>query len=736
MKKYFSRLALKLIIAIALASGLITVGTTAYELYEDYKNDFSEIEKNIDLISDIFIGPLAQAMWDFDETQIDHLANGVLKIKDVAGVEIIPEGEDKKEFGSIEGIEIKKFSLPITHEEKTVGVLTVKVSLTAVYSRLKDKAIFVLISHTGQTAFTSLVIIIIAYFLMTHKLGKIVSALSDYNPEHHIEKDYSNLFSIEGNHFRDEMDDLVHSLKLLMVDLKDYMISNNKVKAELKKLLNEKVKDIESMLENIEQGIFTVDQNGLIHHEYSAYLEEIFETKEIAGKDFCQVLFSHSSLNSEAISCANTAVISSIENPKFAFGVNQSHLPREVKLDLNGKLKVIQIDWCPIIEDDCTLKIMVTVRDVTEFLKFKKASEQKAKELAMIGQVVALDPVKFVEVISANKQLLDQSKLRKKVVSLVQEDFHLVFRNLHTAKGVLRTYGLTTASTAIHELEEKFIHLKESVEELNDSRINDFNAEISLAISVLETYDRIETEILRRNNGDVQIEKESLDEVKKVIALFLEDSVAVEQLYEKVKDILHPNSSICLHKGLQELLDQLNTTAEHLGKAVKLTIRGGKLPIEGDQWVCLEGLFAHIFRNSIDHGIETKEEREELAKSPIGEITVDIELSDDILHVKIVDDGRGINLGKIRERRSFDKDGISAKAVAQSIFAPNFSTKDNVSDISGRGVGMDAVKAGIEQMGGSIDIHVEKEDENGFADMAILIDLPLKMLKSRIKKSA
>ena len=136
-----------------------------------------------------------------------------------------------------------------------------------------------------------------------------------------------------------------------------------------------KTNDISSMLMNMHQGLFTVMEGGIIHHEYAAYLEKIFETEQIANRNVMDLLFAGSDLGSNALDQVKTALDALIGSDEMMFDFNSHLLVTEVSITMNdGSTKILEFDWDPIVLDDEINKIMVTVRDVTELKATAKRS--------------------------------------------------------------------------------------------------------------------------------------------------------------------------------------------------------------------------------------------------------------------------------------------------------------------------------------------------------------------------
>ncbi len=151
--------------------------------------------------------------------------------------------------------------------------------------------------------------------------------------------------------------------------------------------------------------------------------------------------------------------------------------------------------------------------------------------------------------------------------------------------------------------------------------------------------------------------------------------------------------------------------ARQLGKEVQLHIEGGDLELDR---TILEGFadpLTHLIRNSLDHAVETPDEREAAGKNRQGNIYLRSYIQSGEIILEVQDDGRGISAERVCAK-AIEKGVISAEAAASLtesqklflIFAPGFSTKDQASDLSGRGVGMDVVRNNIEKVGGTIDL--------------------------------
>ena len=169
--------------------------------------------------------------------------------------------------------------------------------------------------------------------------------------------------------------------------------------------------------------------------------------------------------------------------------------------------------------------------------------------------------------------------------------------------------------------------------------------------------------------------------------------------------------------------------ATKLGKKVELIIEGGETEIDKSLVEKLSDPLTHLVRNSIDHGIETPEKRKELGKAETGTVRLSASQQGGNIVLSIMDDGGGLSreriLSKARERGMSVDDNMPDHLVWQLIFEAGFSTAEQVTDVSGRGVGMDVVKKNLTSLGGRIDI----ESVEGFGTtLKLLLPLTLAIL--------
>lgn len=528
--------------------------------------------------------------------------------------------------------------------------------------------------------------------------------------------------------------------KTLVKDLKSMNDNLEGLVSERTEQLREKTLDIQSMLQNMPQGVLTMTADNKIHPEYSAYLETIFETKDIAGKNAIELFFADSNIGSDTLSQVEAATSSCIGEDSMNFEFNSHLFVTEIdKTMADGRVKSLELGWSPICDaNDTVEKLMVCVRDVTALKQLEREAGAQKRELEIIGQILAVSQEKFndftdgsIKFIEHNRQLIESGESKD------IERINLLFRNMHTIKGNARTYGLSHMTNLVHEAEQAYDELRKNDEAVWEpesllTRLNEVKV-------LVEEYARVNEHVLGRKGpgrrGAVEkylmVEKDKVEDSLRLLSdVDQTDLVAMRGALNQVNRTLILIGTERMEDVIGGIVDSLPSLAKELGKeAPVVRIQDHGIVVRTQIRGLLKNLFTHLLRNSIDHGIETADVRVAANKPAAGRIDIDLSLVDGKLLIKLSDDGRGMALGKIRERAlsmnlMTPEQAQSAPAVAMMIFASGFSTASKVTEVSGRGVGMDAVKGFLENEGGSINIRLLGDAKADFCSFELLITLP------------
>lgn len=177
--------------------------------------------------------------------------------------------------------------------------------------------------------------------------------------------------------------------------------------------------------------------------------------------------------------------------------------------------------------------------------------------------------------------------------------------------------------------------------------------------------------------------------------------------------------------------------ASKLNKQIELTLMGSSTELDKSLIERIIDPLTHLVRNSLDHGIELPENRIAAGKSPVGNLILSAEHQGGNICIEVTDDGAGLNreriLAKAISQGMAVNENMTDEEVGMLIFAPGFSTAEQVTDVSGRGVGMDVVKRNIQEMGGHVEI---KSKQGSGTTIRILLPLTLAILDGMSVKVA
>ncbi len=547
----------------------------------------------------------------------------------------------------------------------------------------------------------------------------------------------------------DRLDSVAMIAGQLAVSLDNALLyaSLEKRVAERTAQLRQKTNDINAMLQNMPQGVLTVMNGGSIHPEYSAYLATILETTEIADRHVMQLLFSGASLGADSLSQVDAAIASVIGEDEMNYEFNSHLLATEFdKTMADGRVKSLALSWSPIANDEGTVdKLMLCVRDVTELKRLEAEANTRKRELQVIGEILAVSQEKFHEFIASAGAFIDENKrLIDQATEKNGETINLLFRNMHTIKGNARTYGLLGLTNQVHVTEQSYDDLRKS-DEAQWQR-DTLLAELASVKSLVDTYSHVNDTVLGRKGPGrragvekfLMVEKDMLQQtVQVLVAVDRGDPAAMRDALGQVGSTLHMIGTQPLAEVLSGSLDSLPSLAQELGKEAPLVqIEDHGVAIRTQAGGLLKNLFTHLLRNSLDHGIEAAATRQAAGKPAAGRIDLQLSVNDGKLWIRLRDDGRGLAVGKIRQcaaeqnlitrgKKSTDDE------VAQLIFRSGFSTAAHVTEVSGRGVGMDAVRGFLEKEGGSIALRfLDDREEADYRAFETVIALPDKYAAS------
>jgi chemotaxis protein histidine kinase CheA len=426
----------------------------------------------------------------------------------------------------------------------------------------------------------------------------------------------------------------------------------------------------------------------------------------------------------------------------MVFEMNEGALPKEIQYRAMDSNRIIEIDWSPMLSRNRKLeRVLVTCKDVTDVRAIKMKAENHQKELEYISELINVNQEMFSKFSGAARRFLHENATLLEKSEVIRPDIiKILFINMHTIKGAARSLGFRELTNTVHQAEETLSAIQKG-ERAPDR--NQLLAELARVEKSLSYYEWINAKKLNRTLLTPNTVELRVDDLEREV-LFIEDIErqrdpdAIVQSLSQLKHRLVPYVFRRAQDVLTELCEPVPKLAKDLGKECpELRITAKDIFLTHACTDMLRNIFVHIMRNALDHGIESAAERSLSGKSVRGliEITMNPEV-DGGLSLIIRDDGRGLAVQLIKQIaviKGFltEHSATSTDEVAQFIFESGFSTSAGINEISGRGVGMDAVRRLLQQHGAKIRLvlNCDQDDEKSFVPFHFHISLPKELFR-------
>jgi signal transduction histidine kinase len=489
-----------------------------------------------------------------------------------------------------------------------------------------------------------------------------------------------------------------------------------RLKTQLQIEVERQTAELRSIMEHVPQGIFMIQTDLLIQGNYALYLEELFQEKDLKGRHALEVMFEKSELDSEARSLAESALVAALGEDELIWESNLDCLPKEYAIvGRDRERQIVEVEWHPIVNAAHTIeRILVSVRNVTQVRVLQEQQKKSQGEWAILIELLAhQSPVleRFFD------KACEHIQKALRTASDPQGWSHdaairAIFIELHTLKGLARSLQFKTLTSALHEAEQAYgAYLKEGGSWDEDSQRRTLEALKNLLLAYRDLY-------RNRLEQSANVFPQGRD-LRKDLAV-LETSFAATRegwpqgsAWRDLKLSLHQLFKTWLFRSCHELFNDVRAStrqlAADLGKPdPRWEVQLPDLYLTRAADDQLQTLLLHLVRNALDHGLESPDERRQKGKEPNGVITWSLTAATAGWDFDFRDDGRGIDLDQLKKRghaTGLPKAETAPEALAL-LFASGFSTRDEVNEISGRGMGMEAVRLAFHNLGGTCDLVV------------------------------
>ncbi|HWH84849.1 MAG TPA: Hpt domain-containing protein [Burkholderiaceae bacterium] len=275
--------------------------------------------------------------------------------------------------------------------------------------------------------------------------------------------------------------------------------------------------------------------------------------------------------------------------------------------------------------------------------------------------------------------------------------------------------GVLQIKTSLADLTENLERLRAQLRDIEFHSEVQMSSRLEAAKAASQTFDPLEFDRFTRFQELTRMMAESVNDVATVqrtlqrsLEVTEDELVAQARMTRELQDDLLRTRMVEFEGLSDRLYRVVRQAAKETGKSVRLDIVGGSIEVDRGVLDRMTGAFEHLLRNSVTHGIELPQQRTAAGKEATGSIVVALAQEGNEVGVEFRDDGAGLNLPRIRDKGValglLDPNLQATDAeLANLIFAPGFSTAETVTELAGRGVGMDVVRAEVNAMGGRVE---------------------------------
>lgn len=492
----------------------------------------------------------------------------------------------------------------------------------------------------------------------------------------------------------EQKEGVIKDLEDAKIQLEDYSKNLEKMVAERTAELSSMNQTMTALLDSLGQGFFIFNAEGRVLDVTSKACENTIECRP-QGQNIWNVL-----------KIAENKVDGF---KKWMQTIFMEMLPFEDLSPLgpvvypHSKGQNISLEYHPLRTAEGTIAgIVVVATDISDLVAAQRQAETEKEHAKLIINMIKSKREIF-------RFIQDSGNLLTDIRAEVTKDagpynLEALFRWLHTLKGGAAIYSIKDLADGCHKAETLLNEYKESQSQATFVllRAQCFEIQDSYEMFLMETKEILGSSVMSAER-QIEIAISKLNEIaRRVGTLPGGGPVAQELLLDLVMEPIN--------RYFEPYQDVIARVAEAEDKLLlPLKIQENSVFVLPEAYNSFFGTLVHAFRNAVDHGIESPETRTDLGKPAEGQIEVLVEVAQKndqpFLLIAIKDDGAGVNPQKIRDRlksKNIDTSKESDEQVIQHIFDSQFSTRDQVTELSGRGVGMDAILHSAEALGGRV----------------------------------
>lgn len=463
--------------------------------------------------------------------------------------------------------------------------------------------------------------------------------------------------------------------------------------------------ELKQLLDNMRQAIVVFGRDGKLAGFRSRQAEQLFAAPELEHGSVRGLLYPGAEDQVEAAAFAEWQE-AAFELPRDAWQETIELAPRQVVLEKDTDAeRVLSLDFIPLAEGDSIKQVMLLATDVSEKQRLermvKKQDAEHTRQLAAMRRLLAGGGHLLVAMLDGARARIQLVKQQLAHDSLDLAAIESMFRQIHTIKGEARAFDLGELESSAMLLEDYLALLRSRLKQHDSEPLPD------------------DAQVLRERLTAVELSVDTagslLMQASPIGSAILEQVTVLRPDLRRVLDLAGSSTSELGHavrrlaarpfgEALLYLTEAVPSWGQRYGKEIALEVTGREVRVPLALASVLPAVLTHLARNSVAHGIETPAERRSLGKPAGGHLLVNASQRGDTVEITFSDDGRGLDRLAIRAQAK--KLGLSGREE-ELVFAAGLSTSGET-DLSGRGVGLGAVRQDLASVGYSIEVMTAK----------------------------
>jgi HAMP domain-containing protein/HPt (histidine-containing phosphotransfer) domain-containing protein len=432
--------------------------------------------------------------------------------------------------------------------------------------------------------------------------------------------------------------------------------------------------DMRRVLENVEQGFLTIDRQGQMSIERSRIIEKWLGASPKSGSLWDYIGAALPGTRDQMVLSWDQVV-----EGFFPLELSLGQMPSRFVID--GRH--LSVEYKPILDSHGDLeRVLVVMSDLTAVVERERVARGE-QEITNVFTRLLTDRNAVVDFLTESDALLE-GIVDPKV------DVVTVRRLVHTLKGNASLYGLGSIAELCHDIESAMAETQGGVSKQQARELAEKWQQISTKVQSL---------LGDGEQSNLQVSVADYDELLGAFG----DGTSRQELRAMLEAWRLEPTEV----RLTRLAEQALALAARLDKGpIEVVVDGNKVRLEGQRWAAFWSAVPHLLRNAIDHGLESPEERSHLGKQEPPRVSMRTSLTEHHLIFEVYDNGRGIQWDAIR--KAAQRKGLECTTDQQlldALFSDGVSTREHVSEYSGRGVGMAALRSAALALGGTCEVH-------------------------------